>query len=86
MTAANRLTSKGQVTIPVSIRRKLGIQAGDALDFAEDGDRVVLRKARPSSAEIDALIEAVTGSADRLQHMSTDEIMDEVRPHRLDPD
>ena len=30
------LTSKGQITIPVALRRKLHLQAGDVLDFDEN--------------------------------------------------
>lgn len=30
------LTSKGQITIPAAIRRKLGLEAGTVLDFDED--------------------------------------------------
>lgn len=30
------LTSKGQITIPARIRRKLGLRAGQILDFDED--------------------------------------------------
>jgi antitoxin PrlF len=38
------LTSKGQVTIPKTVRDLLGLEAGDQLDFVlEDGTRVVLR-------------------------------------------
>lgn len=33
MTYSNTLTSKGQVTIPVSIRRALGLQAGESVTF-----------------------------------------------------
>ena len=36
MTAA-RLTSKGQVTIPKRVRDRLGLKAGDEIDFVEDG-------------------------------------------------
>jgi antitoxin PrlF len=39
------LTSKGQVTLPVELRRRWGLQAGDCVDFClEDDGRVVLRK------------------------------------------
>jgi AbrB family looped-hinge helix DNA binding protein len=31
-----RLTSKGQVTIPKSVRHRLGLKAGDEIDFVED--------------------------------------------------
>ena len=33
--AAATLTSKGQVTIPLSVRRKLGLDAGDRVEFVE---------------------------------------------------
>jgi AbrB family looped-hinge helix DNA binding protein len=29
------LTSKGQITIPLSVRRKLGIDTGDRVEFVE---------------------------------------------------
>ena len=42
------LTSKGQITIPVAVRERLGIEAGDKVDFVSDdsgGFKVVaLRK------------------------------------------
>jgi antitoxin PrlF len=39
------LTSKGQVTLPVELRRRWGLEAGDCVDFClEDDGRVVLRK------------------------------------------
>ena len=38
-----KVTSKGQVTIPASVRRELGLDAGDRLLFVlEDDGRVVL--------------------------------------------
>lgn len=36
------VTSKGQVTIPVSIRKKYGIGANDRVDFITEGDRIIL--------------------------------------------
>jgi antitoxin PrlF len=40
------LTSKGQLTVPISIRKKLGLQAGDQVLFVEreDGEVVVRAK------------------------------------------
>ena len=39
------LTSKGQITVPVELRRRWELQAGDQLDFTlENESRVVLRK------------------------------------------
>ena len=31
-----KLTSKGQVTVPREIRRRLGVRAGDRIEFVED--------------------------------------------------
>ncbi len=41
--ACATMTSKGQVTIPVEVRKRLGVKAGDKLRFEsqEDGCRVV---------------------------------------------
>jgi AbrB family looped-hinge helix DNA binding protein len=36
MTAAT-LTSKGQITIPVAVRNKLGLATGDRVEFVEVG-------------------------------------------------
>jgi antitoxin PrlF len=67
-----RVTSKGQVTVPKAVRKRLGIEAGDSVDFemAPDG-RVVLVKAggtRPPSR-----FEAFLGCAG--PGLSTDQIM-----------
>lgn len=39
------LTSKGQITLPIELRRRWNLQAGDQLDFAiDDSERVVVRR------------------------------------------
>ena len=42
--AITRVTSKGQMTIPVEIRRALGIGKGDSLVVTLEGDEIRLRK------------------------------------------
>lgn len=37
-----KVTSKGQITIPVEIRRKLGLKEGDKVLFLEEGGRIVI--------------------------------------------
>jgi antitoxin PrlF len=44
-----KVTSKGQVTIPREIRRRLGVRAGDRLEFEEDGKGVRVRAVREES-------------------------------------
>ncbi len=41
------LTSKGQATIPVEVRRRLGLEGGDKIAFVIDEDEV--RVVRPES-------------------------------------
>ncbi len=51
-----RLTSKGQVTIPVRVRRKLGLRQGDEVEFSEKGDETVIRRAPDSENPFDKYI------------------------------
>lgn len=44
------LTSKGQITIPVAIRRKLNLQPGDLLEFDENASFLKASKAIPPDA------------------------------------
>ena len=46
MDVAARLTSKGQVTIPRSVREALGLRDGDAVIFRVIGNRAVLARTR----------------------------------------
>jgi AbrB family looped-hinge helix DNA binding protein len=39
---ATTVTSKGQVTIPKALRRRLGIRQGTRIRFSLEGDRVAL--------------------------------------------
>ena len=44
-----RMTSKGQLTIPVSIRRKLGVDTGDQLLFYEKNGQIIIASANPAA-------------------------------------
>ena len=44
-----RMTSKGQLTVPASIRKKLGISTGDQLLFYERDGQIVLAPVTPAS-------------------------------------
>lgn len=47
----SRVTAQGQISVPAEIRRKLGIGPGSVLEWEEDGERVVVRKAGRFSSE-----------------------------------
>ncbi|HMJ02442.1 MAG TPA: AbrB/MazE/SpoVT family DNA-binding domain-containing protein [Conexibacter sp.] len=74
-----KVSEKGQVTIPKPVRDKLGIGAGDELDFEVEGGRIVAGKV----AEQDP-IDAVWGILDPLP-MSIDEWIDEMRGPAIPP-
>jgi antitoxin PrlF len=45
--ARSKLTSKGQTTIPLQVRERLGLRQGDAIDFVFQADgSVALRSAK----------------------------------------
>jgi len=44
MLASAKLSTKGQVVIPKAVRDRLGLEVGDSMLFAVDGDRVIVRK------------------------------------------
>lgn len=39
------VTSKGQITVPIAIRKRLGLRKGDRVEFAEEKDRTTVRRA-----------------------------------------
>lgn len=73
-----RVTSKGQVTIPIAIREKAGIFPDTEVDFGLDGDTVTIKKAasngrRRSRGEEIVLRARGTGSVNL--DLTTDQIM-----------
>lgn len=43
----SRLSSKGQVTIPIEVRRELGLEPGDLVVYEVEKGRVSLRRGEP---------------------------------------
>jgi AbrB family looped-hinge helix DNA binding protein len=41
------VSSKGQIVIPVEIRRKYAIKAGTKVEIIDDGDQIILRPVTP---------------------------------------
>jgi antitoxin PrlF len=51
--AHSKLTAQGQISVPAGVRRKLGVGPGSVLEWDEDGDQIVVRRAvRFTSEEI----------------------------------
>jgi len=47
----SKVTAQGQISVPAEIRRKLGIGPGSILEWEEEGENVVVRKAGRFSSE-----------------------------------
>ena len=46
-----RMTTKGQLTVPIAIRRLLGVEAGDQVIFYEKDGQIVIAGADPASLQ-----------------------------------
>ena len=72
-----RITSKGQITIPVDIRRKLGVKAGDKVLFIEESGKVYIL-----NSSLEALKEAqasFAGAAERAGLKTEKDVMDMMK-------
>ena len=68
-----RITSKGQVTIPMKIREKFGLLPNTEVEFEVDGDILRLRKVEVEHTRGQEIISKMRGKATNV--MSTEEIM-----------
>ena len=68
-----RITSKGQVTIPIEIRERLGLFPETEVEFRVADGHVEIHKAKGRSGRGRALVERLRGSG--AVQMTTDEIM-----------
>ncbi len=70
---AMKVTSKGQVTIPIELREQYGMFPDTEVEFFPDVDQIVIRKKSKSNSRGRKLIEAMRGKG--TIKMTTDEIM-----------
>ena len=71
-----KVTSKGQITIPVDIRRKLGVKEGDKVLFVEDCGRIyVMNSSMEALRQAQA---AFAGEADRLGLRNEQDVADMI--------
>lgn len=75
-----KITTKGQITIPIQIRRKLNLKDGDKVIFMEqDGKIIVENSTRVALMEAQ---EAFRGEAERLGLNSEQDVVDMVKQIR----
>jgi AbrB family looped-hinge helix DNA binding protein len=49
--AHSKVTAQGQISVPAEVRRKLGIGPGSVLEWEEQGELVLIRRAGRYSSE-----------------------------------
>jgi AbrB family looped-hinge helix DNA binding protein len=67
------MTVKGQVTIPIEIRERLGLLPNSEVEFEVVGDSVRIRKARSGKSRGQRMLEAMRKAP--KPGMTTDELM-----------
>jgi antitoxin PrlF len=75
-----KVTSKGQVTIPIDIRKKLGLKNGDKVLFVEEAGRIYM-----INSSMDAFREAqmeFAGEADRVGLRDDEDIVNMIKELR----
>ena len=49
--AHSKLTAQGQISVPATVRRRLGVGPGSVLEWEAEGGRIVVRRAGRFSSE-----------------------------------
>lgn len=75
-----KVTSKGQITIPIEIRRKLKLKEGDKVLFIEEGGRVFLTNA--SLVALEDMQLAMRGQAKERGFKSEEDVVNLVKEVR----
>ena len=68
-----RVTSKGQVTIPIEVRQKAGLLPDTEVEFVVRGNTVIVKKAEKTPRRGRRLLTIMRGKASK--RLGTDEIM-----------
>ncbi|MBK8295130.1 MAG: AbrB/MazE/SpoVT family DNA-binding domain-containing protein [Solirubrobacterales bacterium] len=68
----NKLSERGQLTIPKALRERLGMKPGTELEFEADGGRLIISKARQKAS-----LRSVVGIL--RDGRRTDDVMRELR-------
>jgi AbrB family looped-hinge helix DNA binding protein len=69
-----KVTSKGQVTIPIGVRKRLGLRPGDELEFVEDRRGFRVQKRVPASP-----FKKYRGYLQHLAGRNPDDLVEQMR-------
>ena len=75
-----KITTRGQLTLPVEIRRKLKVREGDKVVFFEENGRIMVENA--AKLAFARVQEAFDGEAERLGLNTEQDVVDIVKEVR----
>jgi AbrB family looped-hinge helix DNA binding protein len=77
-----RVSSKGQITIPIDIRRKLKLQEGDKVIFVEENGNITLKNSNLVAWE--RIQKAFEGEAERVGWTSEEDVIEYCKQIRIE--
>jgi AbrB family looped-hinge helix DNA binding protein len=75
-----RITMRGQITIPMAIRKMLSVKDGDKVIFREENGRVIMENAAMTALK--NAQDAFAGEAERLGLRNEQDVVDMVKEVR----
>ena len=75
-----KITLRGQITIPVEIRKRLGVKDGDKVVFIEENGRIIMENA--AMIVLKNAQDAFEGEAERLGLVTEQDVVDLVKEVR----
>ncbi len=75
-----KVTSKGQITIPIEIRNLLGLKEGSKVLFFRKGDEVIIKNS--AMLALEEIQEAFEGEAERLNLETEDDVVELIKEYR----
>jgi len=75
-----KITMRGQITIPVGIRKRLGVKDGDKVVFIEENGRIIIENS--AMIALRNAQESFAGEAERLNINTEQDVVDLVREVR----
>lgn len=75
-----KITSRGQITIPIDVRKKLGLKEGDKVIFIEESGNIIFANA--AKVAFRNMQKAFEGEAERLELKDEQDVVDMVNEVR----
>ena len=77
-----KITSKGQITLPINIRRQLNLKDGDKVAFIENNGQFTV--INPTMIAFEDIQKAMRGEAERLGLEDVDDVVKMIKEMRAE--